>query len=218
MTPTPDLRARVLGAIRQEPAPVRAVVARRSALAFALAFLPMIVFETYDLHLGARPFGFVVANVAGWALLAFVATWGALGRGRSMLGRPRGWLAAIALALPPLLLGVAALAYGPWPAAMGNDCGGPGDFKCCAATLAFAIGPLAGFAYARRESDPVHPKLTGAALGASAGAWSAVSMAIHCPFTSIRHVVIGHVAPVIAFALIGVLIGSRIIGVRSRDA
>ncbi len=218
MTPTPDLRARVLGAIRQEPAPPRAVIVRHQAVAFALAFLPLIGFEAHDLHLGERPLGFVVVNVVGWALLAFVATWGAVGRGRSMLGRRHGWLLAIALSLPPLLLGIAAAAYGPWPQAMTIDCGGPGDFKCCAVTLALAIGPLAAFAYARRQSDPVHPKLTGAALGASAGTWAAVSMAMHCPVTSIRHVVIGHIAPVIAFALIGLIVGARVVAVRSRDA
>jgi hypothetical protein len=218
VTPTPELRSRILGAIRDVPAPPRAVVLRRRAIAFVIAFVPLIAFEMYDLRLGDRPLGFVVANVTGWALLAFVATLGAVGRGTSMLGRPRGWLIAIALLLPPLLLALAALAYGPWPQAMTIDCTGAGDMNCCAFTLGLAVGPLAAFAYARRESDPVHPRLTGAALGASAGAWAAVSMALHCPVTSLRHVVVGHIVPVVAFALIGLLVGSKVLAVRSRDA
>jgi hypothetical protein len=58
--------------------------------------------------------------------------------------------------------------------------------------------------------------LTGAALGASAGAWAAVAMALHCPITSMRHVVFGHIAPVVVFALLGLVVGAKVVAVRAR--
>lgn len=216
MTPTPDLRARVLGAVAREPSPARATSTRRLTLAFALAFAPMLAFEAYDLRLGDRPLGFVALNVAGWALLAGASTWGAVARGRSMLGRPFGWLVGLTLALPIALLAVAALGYVPWPQSSELDCSGMGDFRCCDVTLALAVGPLLAFAFARRGSDPVHPRATGAAIGASAGAWAAVAMAMHCPVTSMRHVLFGHVVPVVVFAALGVLVGAKIVAVRAR--
>jgi hypothetical protein len=214
--PAPDLRSRVLEAARRDAAPVRDVTQRRNAIALVLAFLPVVGFETFSLRLGDRPLGFVVVNVAGWALLAAAATFGTVARGRSMLGRPRAWLLFVALALPILLFGVAALGYVPWPSAMDVDCPPISDFHCCEVTLLLAIAPLAAFAYARRGTDPVHPQLTGAALGASAGGWAAVAMALHCPITSMRHVVLGHIVPVIVFALIGLVVGAKVVSVRAR--
>jgi len=214
--PAPDLRARVLEAARREPAPARDTTVRRNAIAFALAFLPLVVFQLIELHLGDRPLGFVVVNVVGWALVAAAATWGTVARGRSMLGRASASLVGVTLALPIVFFAIAALGYAPWPAAMHVDCTVAHDLSCCELTLVLALGPLAAFAYARRGTDPVHPRMTGAAIGASAGAWAATAMALHCPITSMRHVVLGHIAAVVVFTFLGLVVGARVVAVRAR--
>src|SRR5262249_32053801 len=129
-----------------------------------------------------RPIPYVVAVAGAWLLIAAASTWGALGRGRSMVGRPATWLVVVAMATPLLLLASAYAGYVPWPSAADSDCARAGDWKCFAVTTIMAIGPLLAFAYARRGSDPVHAALTGTAIGAAAGAWAGVVIALHCPF------------------------------------
>src|SRR5437588_315342 len=83
---------------------------------------------------------------------------------------------AVAIAAPFALLAVAFAGYLPWPSAIHIDCDPLRDFVCFDFTSGLALGPLAAFAIAKKDSDPVHPTLTGAAIGASAGMWGAVAM------------------------------------------
>ena len=212
-----DLRQRVLAAIEREPAPSRAQSNARVAIAFALGFGPIVAFVAYlGIARGDRPAGYIALVGVGWTLLAIAATWGALGRGKSMLGRPRAWLVAIALLLPLALLGVACAGYAPWPSAVDLDCARVRDFVCFDFTSAMSLGPLVAFAIARRGTDPVHPTITGAALGAASGAWGAAAIALHCSYTSPIHVLVGHVVPVVVLALLGAVVGARVVAVRAR--
>jgi hypothetical protein len=151
----------------------------------------------------------MVLNGVGWGILTLGATWGALGRGGSMLGRPWQWLVAIALATPLLLLGVAYVGYVWWPRAASGECSALAHGLCFFFGSFMALGPLAAFAYARRHTDPVHPRLTGAAVGAAAGAWGALAIGMHCPGTMPLHVLAGHVTPVFLLTLLGIFIGGR---------
>jgi hypothetical protein len=81
-----------------------------------------------------------------------------------------------------------------------------------------AFGPLAAFAYVRRHTDPVHPRLTGAAVGAAAGAWGALAIGMHCPGTMPVHVLAGHVTPVFLLTLLGIWIGGRGVSVSVKTA
>ena len=74
---------------------------------------------------------------------------------------------------------------------------------------------LAAFLFLRRGSDPVHPRASGAALGAAAGAWASVLIHLHCPVAATDHVLLGHLAPVLFLSLAGVLVGRRLLGVRA---
>jgi hypothetical protein len=217
MIPSPDLRLRVLAAIEREPAPSRRESTTRTAIAFTLGFLPIVLFVgVLGVTPGERPLGYVAMVGVGWALLAAASTWGALGRGRSMLGRPRAWLIGIALLLPIALLGVASAGYVPWPNAMAIDCDRFRDIVCFDFASAMSLGPLIAFAIARRGTDPLHPALTGAALGGASGAWGAVAIALHCPISSLAHVALGHVLPVVLFATVGAVVGARVVAVRAR--
>jgi hypothetical protein len=185
-------------------------------LGFGLAFLPIALFDLRYIALQGRPLGFVVLNVVGWALLAAAATWSAVGRGGSMLGRPPSWLLATAVATPIALLAVVCAGYAPWPAAAAVEGTPLGDFICFDAVFILAIGPLVAFLVARRRSDPLHPALTGGALGAAAGSWGSFALAIHCPVTSLRHIVVAHVAPVLLVAAAGALVGAKLLALREK--
>jgi hypothetical protein len=212
----PELRARVLAAARAEPSRLMGSSRVTSAVGFALAFLPIALFDLRSVALHGRPLGFVVLNAIGWAALAATATWGAVGRGRSMLGRPQSWLLAVAVATPLGLLAVVCAGYLPWPAATAIEGTPFGDFVCFDAVVVLALGPLTAFAVARRRSDPIHPALTGAALGAAAGAWGAFALAIHCPVTSLAHVLTGHVVPVLLVAAVGALLGAKLLALKEK--
>lgn len=210
----PDLRARVLAAARAEPSPPIGASNARSIAGFVLAFVPLALFDLRSAGLHGRPLGFMVLNVVGWAALAALATWGAVGRGPSMLGRSPRWLFALATATPLALVVVVAAGYVPWPAAEAIDGTPLGDFICFSSVVVLALGPLVAFGVTRRHSDPIHPALTGAALGVAAGAWGSFALALHCPVTSLRHIVVSHVIPVLLVAGVGALIGSKLLALR----
>jgi hypothetical protein len=142
--------------------------------------------------------------------------WGALMRGGSALGRPRTWLLSIAIGTPALLF---AMMFGmafihPEITALHPERLG---LKCLGLTVAAAAFPLLALAIVRRGSDPVHPITTGAALGAACGASAGVMVELWCPVASPRHVVVGHVATMIVMALLGAVLGARLIAMRPRD-
>jgi len=61
----------------------------------------------------------------------------------------------------------------------------------------------------------VSPRLTGAALGATAGAWGDVAHVPICGYTEPAHIVVGHILPVVLLALVGVIIGDRVVALRA---
>jgi len=215
MTLPPELRARVLGAVRAERSPVRAEVVRRSVLLAASAAL-VIGAAFYALggaDLGERPEGFMLATELGWLALAGVATAFAFVRGSSMLGRPRGWLLAVAWAGPVAFWAWSVL----WNARYPTTLGGFHVFPtfCFTVTLAVGAWPLVALSLARRNSDPVHPRATGAALGVAAGAWTGAMMDLCCPAANPWHVALGHLLPILMLAALGAALGQRIVAVRS---
>ena len=81
--------------------------------------------------------------------------------------------------------------------------------KCLVLTLLLAAAPLAALVFSRRASDPVHPRATGAALGAAAGAWAAVAIDLRCAYGTLEHVAFGHALPVVLLAALGAWLGGR---------
>jgi hypothetical protein len=210
-----DLKARVLDGARREPSPTREIAtihSRRSAQAGIIAML-LVFLAIGGMHLHVRQEALIVGTVLGWAGVALVATWLAVGRGDSMLGRPRGWLVAAAGLTPPLL----GLLWFAFALPMGEPSVPHGlliDATCFGASLALGLGPLVAFLVIRREGDPVDPGVTGAALGAAAGAWGALLIDLHCEMTDPRHVVLGHVLPAAVLVIVGALVGKRVLAIR----
>ena len=175
--PSPELRARVLDAVHREAVRSRPAGLRRRARAVAfgftvpLAILALSYFRGPPAH--ERPHGYIAALALAWVPIAAVATWAGVGQGGSMLGRPRRalWVATLT---PVALLLTWAAAASVWPSTLSNPSGPPQHVVCNVMTVVFAVGPLAAFAVLRRRSNPVNPRITGAAIAAASAAWAAL--------------------------------------------
>ena len=215
MSAAEDRKARLLAALAREPSPVRAQVETRDRMLLGVVapLVALVLLLAVGVHLGSRPHGLVAGSMAAWGVLALVATAVALQRGSSMLGPPRGWLLAAAVGVAPLLAITWFLL--PWadvtalaPHSLTTD------LSCFVMTGLLAAAPLFAFLRVRREGDPLHPALTGAAAGAAAGAWGAMLIDLHCDHIAPLHILIGHVAPTLVLAAVGALLARRMLGVR----
>jgi hypothetical protein len=217
MKPSSELRARVLSAVAKEPSPARRAVERRRAIGLLGAGMWMLfVFGGLGgFRAVERPVAFVLGTGAGWAAIALLATWGSSRRG-SMLGRPRSALLFL-IVMTPLTLEVW---YAAWALRADFAAGvAPVDRSalCAIATLMMALAPFALLVRGLRGSDPNHPRATGAALGVVAGAWGAVLIDLHCERADVLHVTLGHVLPALVLALVGWVLGARLLGVRAEE-
>jgi hypothetical protein len=216
--PPAELRARVLAAASAEPALPRSAAARRNVAIVVAGFLPAIALSVYvgGPSVGDRPYGYASSLAIAWLAVALLATFASASRGSSMLGRPSSWRVATAALTPLALLATAMFAMAVWPAVSNDDAGWPDHTVCVVATLLCALGPLASFAVLGRRSDPVLPRLTGAAIGAASGAWGAVFIELHCAHASAGHVLLGHLLPVGLATLVGVMVGDRVLAIRAK--
>jgi hypothetical protein len=212
-----EMKARVLASARGERSPTRPQVRRKSMLlAVAAVMAGMAVFlAAGGARPGGRPLLLMLATSAGTALIAGVAVWAGVGRGRSMLGRQRALLLAVGLLGPLALLiwrsGVSSLWEGmsqAWP-------GRPG-FRCLGLSLGVGIVPLFLALYARRRSDPVSPATAGAAVGVGTGLGAAFLVDLWCPVAHASHVLLGHVLPVALLAIVGAALGARWLAISER--
>jgi hypothetical protein len=212
----PHLRARILEDARRAPAPT--IAARRSGalLAAACGVGASLLFSAIVLGFRIiRPLPIFVALAVGGALSAFAATWLAASRGKSMLGRPAGVLTAVAVLAPLGLLALATTVTGFEGGVVlrGGTIGQ--HLVCTVCTLCLALGPFAALVYARRGTDPVHPRALGAALGAAAGAWGAGMIDLHCSLTTVEHLALGHAFPIVLVSALGAFLGAKVLGVRA---
>ena len=215
--PGPALRDRILAAARSEPAATRELGARRRAWLLALAFACTAVLTPVigTPGLRGRPLAYVASLALAWFAVGCIAAWAGVSRGGSMLGRGKLWRIAVA-ALTPLALLVTSLACGAmWPETLVDGSVAGAHLLCFVGTIAFAMGPLVAFFAIRGASDPVSPRLMGAALGAAAGVWGALAIELHCRYASPFHVTVGHVLPVAVLVLAGIAAG-RLLAIRSR--
>jgi hypothetical protein len=210
-----ELKERVLAAARREPAPTRPqVVARARRLsASALAVALLLFFAVGGVRAAPRPIPLVAATALGWAAVAAAALWVAFARRRSMLGPPRSALWALVAGTPTVLFGWMLLwstRLAAQPAIWSSRIG----LRCFGLTLLLAAWPLAALILARRQSDPIHPEATGAALGAAVGAAVGAFTDLWCPIAAPSHVAFGHISPILLLAVVGMIAGRVVIAIR----
>lgn len=206
------LRAQVIESARQQPAPTRAERSMRHRIVIAVVLVvPLLMFFAWGgVRAAPRPDKLVLETALGSSILAIGAATVVLGRGRSMLGRPRSWLLSVVLFTPILLFAWRLLVSSRYPDTTLEWAERPG-LRCLLLSVVLSLSPLLGFLWIRRGSDPVHPGLTAAALGATAGASAWVLVDLWCPVGHVAHLLLGHVAPLVLITLIGALAGSRIL-------
>ena len=162
-----------------------------------------------------RPRPLVVGTLLGWLSLAISSSWGALGRGGASEGRPGRQLAALATSVP-----VAALAWmGAWMAryhVVAASLPVGDDPRCFLLALGLSVPAFLALTWVRRDTDVKHPRATGAALGGAAGAWGGTFLDAHCPSLDLVHLALGHVLPIAILALLGALLGNRLVRARAK--
>lgn len=208
MSEATELKSRVLAAVADEPSrPYRAVVRLRWSVLSAAALASLAIFAfAGGLRITGRPVALLAATSAGALAIAAAAAVLAFRRGSSMLGRPAAVLVAIALATPLVLvawkLGVSSLFPEMtrwWPERPG--------LRCLYLATAMGTAPVAAMLYLCRGTAPAHPRLTGLALGTSAGALVWVLVDLWCPVAHVRHLLLGHILPLALFTAIGAAAG-----------
>ena len=213
--PSVDLRTRVLAAAAGAPAPTRAAhrsrvlaLATFGALATTALFFVMGGFAR-----GTRP-GELIAFTAGIGLFAAIVMTRVSTGGGSMLGRPRSVLLLACVVAAPLLACAALATAMMWPENAAEEVPGHAHLACAAITLAQGALPLAFLLFARTGTDPVHPAITGAALGMTAGAWSAMMAYLRCPHVPATHCIVAHVLPTVVLTIAGALLGRFVLRLR----
>lgn len=217
--PSSEVRERVMAAVRGQPVPPRArgLLKQATRIGGALLFAIGVSAVIGLPGLRGRPLAYVVSLAVAWMLVGVAATSAGVARGRSMLGRTAGWRVAAVTLTPVALFAVSSAMGLAWPQTLHDRADVGAHLFCVAGTVGLALGPLAAFLAIRRSTDPVSPRLTGAAIGAAAGAWGALGIELHCRYTSPWHVVLGHVLPVALLAALGIAAGSRLVAVRAEN-
>jgi hypothetical protein len=216
MSLSPDLKQRVLAAVADVPAPTRAQTlrARSWLLGCGVVGALAIFFVEGGVRTTARPPSMMALTSLGTAVIAGVGMWILFSRGRSALGRPGAQLLAAAVVSSVLFVAWRyriSSSYGmveAWPSRPG--------FRCFALSIATGALPLLGALLSWRRSLPVSPLATGAAFGAGAGLGSALLVDLWCPVSYLPHLLIGHLMPILALALLGGVLGGRILRIWAR--
>ncbi len=201
---TDALRERLIAHVRESRTPTRRE--RRVHVgwmaAAGLTWLIGVSLALDDLAPGGSrqgsPTVLAVASAAGCALASL---WASLGRGPSMLGRPRAVLVAAVLGVP-LVLTLSKLALAVPGSAAQAEIG-----SCLLASMLAGIGPFLALAWVRHGTVLASPRWLGAALGVTAGALAWVMNEARCPSGAPVHVLAGHLFPLLAYALLGAAIG-----------
>jgi len=203
-----ELKRRIVDAIRRHPSPARRVVLLNTIwLVLAIVVVDVGLFCALGgPSRGTGSMAYLLFTEAGWAIIACVAVWIAFGRGRSMLGRPRRWLFAIAVVLPFALFGWMLLAATVFPPTLTAE----SRHGCTAMTLALAIWPTTLYALVRPESVPLSPGMTGAARAAAIGACVGVLTRWWCPGGKLIHLALSHALPLLVLSGFGWLLGQRL--------
>ena len=216
-----DLRARVLAEVARAPSPTRADHKRRILLVAAIGTIATVSLFVGmgGMSPGTRPVEMIAFTVGFGLVAAAVLTRLSSGPNGSMLGRPRTQLLTAVVLTAPVLAVVALCATIAWPEpAAGEHVESMTHLGCGAMSIAQGALPLVVLLLPRRGSDPVHPAITGAALGMTAGAWSVVMAYLRCPHAAAMHCILAHVVPTLILTGLGAILCWVLLRVRSDPA
>lgn len=213
--PDPAADEAFLKSLQAQPATTRRELRVRNVVLFTFAagFVAEIFYWWGGMRAAPRPAYLVLETALGAACIAAVSTWALFGQRRSMLGRSAIFLGVAGLVTPFALFLWKILASSREPGMMDIWTTRAG-FKCLRLSLEMGIFPLLAMALVRKNTDPNHPRLTGATLGVAAGACAWVFTDLWCPVAYVPHLLLGHVLPITVLAILGAALGHWLIGVR----
>lgn len=214
VTPSSSLRERILAEAAATKSRTRSEGRRRAVLIYtvaALVGLPLFFYWGGFGHTAGRPVPLTAGLSVGALLLAIAAASVAWWRGKSQIGRSQTALLAIAI-LVPIVTYVWMVSWNGRYVEPFHRVG----YRCFAMTIASGSPLLIAALWLRKRTIAVHPVAGGAALGAAAGAFGGVTVDLWCPLTNSAHVLVGHVAPIILLALVGMIAGRFVLAIRRR--
>jgi hypothetical protein len=85
---------------------------------------------------------------------------------------------------------------------------------CRDIVLGLAGIPLLTGILLRRGTDPIHPRLKGAAIGTASASCAGLTMGLSCPVAFTLHLLLGHVLPLLGAAVFGALLGGVFLDLR----
>lgn len=206
--PSEELKLRILRSVESMPAPTRATESLRAA--YLVVGATAVALGIFGLQGGIRVTGrsptLMLGTAFGSLLVACLGVVVLAGRNRTMLGRPRPWLIAAALLLPFVLLGWKVYFSSYFPHAL-DPWNSRAGYRCLALGVSLGVLPLLASLYARRGTDPSHPKTAGMAMGVAIGLSVAVLVDLWCPVAYVPHLLLGHLLPIVILAAIGLSVG-----------
>ncbi len=209
------LREKVLADAAAHRARTRSQGRRRAVLVYtiaALGGLPLFFAWGGVDHSSARPLSMTLDIAAGGLILAIACASVACSRGKSLVGRSSLALVAIAILTP--------IATYAWLVSWHDRYGEPAErvgYRCLAMTIASGAPLLIAALWVRKRTVVVHPVVSGAALGAAAGAFGSVTVDLWCPLTTSLHVLVGHALPIVVLAVFGAALGRSALAMRSKS-
>jgi len=203
-----ELRTRTIAAVTTCPSRTHRAFRARTILLMtsSVAASLVIFFLAGGLRAAQRPESLVAGTLGGGLAIAVLSVFAGIYRGRSMLPRP-GWQLVLIVTLVPAALFTWKIAWSArYPGMMVDWPERPG-LRCLVLTVAMGIIPLVTLVSLCRNSEPLRPGLVGAAMGVAVGAGAWVFLELWCPVAYPHHLLIGHVAPALALAMIGAVLG-----------
>jgi hypothetical protein len=207
-----DLKMKILRTVEAQSVPTRRAEMLRSVGINAVAVFATVCLFHYQggvLTSGRTP-ELVFGTSTGSLVLAALGFEILMGRNGTMLGRSRLCLIVSAILLPLALLvwKVQISSYFPHALDQWSTCR---DYSCLLFGVELGSFPLIGALYTRRGTDPIHPNITGLAIGVAVGLGVAVLLDLGCPVACLSHLLLGHILPIGILAAAGFTVGRKLL-------
>lgn len=213
--PSSRVTARIRAEIADDIRPQKALSAGvRVALSLTLsaATAAGVILVMRGAHDVAGPLAAAALGVVGWALVQVTILVLGLAQ-RPHLGLSKPLRLGMAVLVPLAFFAVLAFGANTWLpfAEVASAEHASGVVVCGIHALLCGVIAAVGMFLIWRRTDPFGPGLSGALVGVTAGLAGAVAVGVACPSTEAWHLWLGHGLVIAALALLGWVVGPRVL-------